>query len=325
MIVYRTDLAQGSSPRWRGAPGAAGTGLRRRGLIPALAGSTNVSQSADHMSWAHPRVGGEHDRPERWPVMGVGSSPRWRGAHGRVDDEGPPGGLIPALAGSTRTGSGGRRNCRAHPRVGGEHPAPVWVRSQVRGSSPRWRGAPSQDGAGHSDGGLIPALAGSTAALVHRRGGGRAHPRVGGEHDTFSAVLNGTMGSSPRWRGAPYGSVHALGYGGLIPALAGSTAPTMQDASVELGLIPALAGSTTWSWMPRTRLGAHPRVGGEHKVLWQWCTWSEGSSPRWRGALGRPRAQVRAVGLIPALAGSTRWSPRPRPRTRAHPRVGGEH
>ncbi len=54
------DTETGSSPRARGAPGAADAGAQADGLIPACAGSTDSMAAASSGRWAHPRVRGEH-------------------------------------------------------------------------------------------------------------------------------------------------------------------------------------------------------------------------------------------------------------------------
>ncbi len=138
----------GSSPRWRGRhPPTSGSGRScKRGLIPALAGTTPRSACPDRRRW--------------------GSSPRWRGrppaivgpgntvtglipalagttiGTRRSTDARTARGLIPALAGTTADGSGGPHGVRAHPRAGGDDPAKRSQLSIALGSSPRWRGRP---------------------------------------------------------------------------------------------------------------------------------------------------------------------------------------
>ena len=50
--------------------------------------------------------------------------------------------------------------------------------------------------------GIIPAYAGSTSALDNRVEYLQDHPRVRGEHQTFTAPYTMGIGSSPRTRGA---------------------------------------------------------------------------------------------------------------------------
>ena len=94
---------QGSSPHTRGAPPRAPGGGRRRGIIPAYAGSTRLRAFADTRRRDHPRIRGEHVQPTTREGIGQGSSPHTRGARrGRCRARWRRG-IIPAYAGSTRT------------------------------------------------------------------------------------------------------------------------------------------------------------------------------------------------------------------------------
>ena len=134
-----------------------------------------------------------------------------------------------------------------------------------------------------------------------------------------------STGSSPRLRGArPVGALLVL-EGGIIPALAGSTADRpRQGAHLRdhpracgehrcagradrqgLGIIPALAGSTVPLHAAGTMAGDHPRACGEHLMSWATFSPVTGSSPRLRGALLVRELVGDSLGIIPALAGST--------------------
>ena len=131
----------GSSPRARGALLPTALQLLVQGIIPACAGSTLDPATNPNQVRDHPRVRGEHTFADALVENYGGSSPRARGARPRDRAHPPPGGIIPACAGSTRRhrGSGGPR--WDHPRVRGEH----WVSGAgaagAVGSSPRARGA----------------------------------------------------------------------------------------------------------------------------------------------------------------------------------------
>ena len=73
-------VAQGSSPRRRGAPGTTKPPLPASGLIPAEAGSTAGLARRSASCAAHPRGGGEHESIVRALSIALGSSPRRRGA-----------------------------------------------------------------------------------------------------------------------------------------------------------------------------------------------------------------------------------------------------
>ena len=70
----------GSSPHARGARGTPHRLRRRRGLIPACAGSTTSSPPTGAPPPAHPRMRGEHDLGATGFIERVGSSPHARGA-----------------------------------------------------------------------------------------------------------------------------------------------------------------------------------------------------------------------------------------------------
>ena len=64
----------------RGAPFAAALGPVLSGIIPAYAGSTRSAQRPYLLRRDHPRVCGEHLLSALALIVGVGSSPRMRGA-----------------------------------------------------------------------------------------------------------------------------------------------------------------------------------------------------------------------------------------------------
>ena len=233
------------------------------------------------------------------------------------------------------------------------------------GSSPHTRGAP--DGAGFmtSDGGIIPAYAGSTQDEIANMSGIRDHPRIRGEHKVFSSHLSWIQGSSPHTRGARPDGQHVPRHAGIIPAYAGSTvswrrmdrisrdhprirgehygvrlaitsprgsSPHTRGArhrvaveGLQEGIIPAYAGSTTVPFELYIKAGDHPRIRGEHNYNQFLDELDEGSSPHTRGAPRQPRPARRVRGIIPAYAGSTPSPPSARRCGRDHPRIRGEH
>ena len=310
-----------------------------------MAGSTVDGPRFGEGQEDHPRVGGEHETATTRPAGGGGSSPRWRGAPGRVRHDHLRLGIIPALAGSTSR--------------------PENTSPNADGSSPRWRGAQLGHAEGPVRAGIIPALAGSTGTWCGTGGGCRDHPRVGGEHVEEDSPIVGMLGSSPRWRGAlPRAELNAT-LPRIIPALAGSTPSPVHDQGTQpdhprvggehsssrslafsicgssprwrgapaasgkslqqLRIIPALAGSTVIATQTRPGRRDHPRVGGEHRHRRGCPPHRLGSSPRWRGARVGRAGYVGQAGIIPALAGSTNGWPGDAPPLPDHPRVGGEH
>ena len=167
-MVYRFKLAEGSSPRMRGAHVYIGVLHHNHRIIPAYAGSTRWNQANGLSLRDHPRVCGEHIL--LWRELGEfqGSSPRMRGAPCRVCIH--------------------RGSDRDHPRVCGEHLNAALSWATVRGSSPRMRGAPGRACPTGFRNGIIPAYAGSTQATRIRYRPRRDHPRVCGEHFSFFNV-----------------------------------------------------------------------------------------------------------------------------------------
>ena len=157
-----------------------------------------------------------------------------------------------------------------------------------KGSSPLTRGAHSCRVLLVVLVGLIPAHAGSTPNPPTLPGARSAHPRSRGEHFLLIPILHGVTGSSPLTRGAQHGDGCTCGAGGLIPAHAGSTSPTLTRTSSAL---------------------AHPRSRGEHLSSMVKCQYDQGSSPLTRGAQDNTHAGAHSQGLIPAHAGSTPKTP----------------
>ena len=111
-------------------------------------------------------------------------------------------------------------------------------------------------------------------------------------------------GSSPRGRGKPTDEI---------------------SRGIVHGLIPARAGKTGFLRPGHRRQRAHPRAGGENRVVNHVTTWQIGSSPRGRGKPKTVKVTVLEPRLIPARAGKTRPTSHPAAKTAAHPRAGGEN
>ena len=111
------------------------------------------------------------------------------------------------------------------------------------GSSPHARGARRKPRPRRMVHGLIPACAGSTAAVPAGTRPRWAHPRMRGEHRGEASTGSRLRGSSPHARGAREGAPQA----GPAPRL-----------------IPACAGSTSTADRMIREARAHPRMRGEH-------------------------------------------------------------
>ena len=186
-----------------------------------------------------------------------------------------------------------------------------------------------------------------------------------GEHAAQRCPPLSRIGSSPHAWGAPHRLGRRQRDGGIIPACAGSTAPScspcpscrdhprmrgehtysavapwppvgssphawgalsgLRPVVVDVGITPACAGSTRSSPCGASPRGDHPRMRGEHEKHGNPSTCDGGSSPHARGVLITCALLPCCVGIIPACAGSTRNSWPTSTLARDHPRMRGEH
>ena len=190
------------------------------------------------------------------------------------------------------------------PRIRGEHEDKRYADWDRAGSSPHTRGARAHRLLKPSGVCIIPAYAGSTTSSPTRWRRPKDHPRIRGEHSSWSLTPFTISGSSPHTRGAQRMPGSGFALAGIIPAYAGSTpAPT-----------PSAAGA-----------GDHPRIRGEHADQVAKTRFGRGSSPHTRGARRRQRRKRGAVGIIPAYAGSTNPKQVRTNLSQDHPRIRGEH
>ena len=155
--------ANGSSPLTQGKLVVHVLEARGTRLIPAHAGTT-PSRSPWRRGWgAHPRSRGENSIRAHLTTVGRGSSPLTRGKRVGEPRGDLFGGLIPAHAGKTHSGSPAPGRRRAHPRSRGENHRLTAGIEDAGGSSPLTRGKRSHVRVGHLAVRLIPAHAGKTS------------------------------------------------------------------------------------------------------------------------------------------------------------------
>ncbi len=278
-------VAEGPSPRGRGAAGGRQVQRHGQGTIPARAGSRWARCRGRGACRDHPRAGGEQVVRLADLHPSVGPSPRGRGAEVHADRPRLVPGTIPARAGSRGRGSARRRRPRDHPRAGGEQRPTLLGPSTAAGPSPRGRGAQRRPDRALHGHGTIPARAGSRRGGPSGRGGAGDHPRAGGEQRTHVRVATAEEGPSPRGRGA---------------------AARRRDSWPLRGTIPARAGSSGHSPPSSARRRDHPRAGGEQHQGRDAVKPDTGPSPRGRGAELHHTRQRQQPGTIPARAGSRR-------------------
>ena len=135
---------------------------------------------------------------------------------------------------------------------------------------------------------IIPAYAGSTRRRPSLTSGTKDHPRIRGEHTGRNGGRARNVGSSPHTRGALLEKARHTPPQRIIPAYAGSTAPTMRVS---------------------TPGPDHPRIRGEHLQLRGGVVVAGGSSPHTRGAPPTCPRRASLSRIIPAYAGSTLGNP----------------
>ena len=181
VVTYRRRVT-GSSPHTRGAHVEELRPIAAEGIIPAYAGSTLENVNNGGLDRDHPRIRGEHGRPDILHVYDTGSSPHTRGAPMAPYEYLTVYGIIPAYAGSTVRRQPQTRRYGDHPRIRGEHRGLNRVINQQTGSSPHTRGAQAQTRTPPFGQGIIPAYAGSTILVNSSKINFRDHPRIRGEH-----------------------------------------------------------------------------------------------------------------------------------------------
>ena len=165
LMILSRRRNQGSSPLTQGKLVVHVLEARGTRLIPAHAGKT-PSRSPWRRGWgAHPRSRGENSIRAHLTTVGRGSSPLTRGKRVGEPRGDLFGGLIPAHAGKTHSGSPAPGRRRAHPRSRGENAAMSVSGILPYGSSPLTRGKPHEPHNPPLRRRLIPAHAGKT---LHR-------------------------------------------------------------------------------------------------------------------------------------------------------------
>ena len=166
--------------------------------------------------------------------------------------------------------------------MGGEKSisAPSW--GPGTGSPPRGRGKGPHLEKTAVRGGITPAWAGKRSVSIFSAICDKDHPRVGGEKEIGTVLLDGLTGSPPRGRGKVFAH---------------------QRVHLYLGITPAWAGKS-FSMTARGRVRKdHPRVGGEKSVCGHRGRTPLGSPPRGRGKDLFPFFRLFVTRITPAWAG----------------------
>ncbi len=211
-------------------------------------------------------------------------------------------GSIPAWAGETGGGGGGRGRSWVYPRVGGGNWYSRLCATDTRGLSPRGRGKPWAAAWAAAWAGSIPAWAGETSRHRNFFVVMSVYPRVGGGNRVRSGYTMSPDGLSPRGRGK-----HR----------------SVRHAQAEVGSIPAWAGETPGGSYATRPGRVYPRVGGGNDAIAPDIQPVAGLSPRGRGKHAGGRGAALYRGSIPAWAGETACLGDGLGASRVYPRVGG--
>ena len=213
-------------------------------------------------------------------------------------------GITPAHAGNTICEAEITLVVRDHPRTRGEYLLWHYYLRPSQGSPPHTRGIPQPVPQPQPQPGITPAHAGNTEGfpkIIHANGD---HPRTRGEYRLALTLLAIIWGSPPHTRGILACRYIDLRYGGITPAHAGNT-------------IPSLFPSSSWR--------DHPRTRGEYSIEYDENLMKEGSPPHTRGILPDCLDAIKQAGITPAHAGNTD-SNNPEAGTQGdHPRTRGEY
>ena len=305
-VYISGDAAQadytGSSPLARGLPGCVRVDRPLGRIIPARAGFTPGQPSGRQRHPDHPRSRGVYANRILNKNKVPGSSPLARGLRDRQESRRSRLGIIPARAGFTWFGCGGRVAVGDHPRSRGVYPGRRKQQPCMVGSSPLARGLPDGPAGQSTLVGIIPARAGFTRSRSRSSASGPDHPRSRGVYWALLRSITGGGGSSPLARGLPISAQPAEYLRGIIPARAGFTAaPTASH--------------------PARR--DHPRSRGVYAAGGWVNVGDAGSSPLARGLHFPAVLADEHFGIIPARAGFTCKARTGSSAKRDHPRSRG--
>ena len=226
-VYGRSELGNrvggGSSPLARGLQDLQWLERAHGGIIPARAGFTTRSASAEATASDHPRSRGVYSLSAISFSYLRGSSPLARGLRFGHEIVYVDPGIIPARAGFTNYDRFLYADTEDHPRSRGVYCGALSSKGLICGSSPLARGLQCGIPTGPHHGRIIPARAGFTPSAGHRAARGEDHPRSRGVYVLARVHKLAGTGSSPLARGLPHVQLKGQHGRGIIPARAGFT------------------------------------------------------------------------------------------------------
>ncbi len=252
----------GTPPPARGPQGGRGRHGRDRRNTPACAGTTRCSASTLCATREHPRLRGDHRAMSTASGHSCGTPPPARGPLGPREVPAFERRNTPACAGTTAARTASPRTGAEHPRLRGDHlgyrtGAVIEDGTPPPARGPRLHVLPVRVGPRNT-----PACAGTTKPSWSRTRVSPEHPRLRGDHFVSTITVRLSTGTPPPARGPPrpYGSQER--------------APRNT---------PACAGTTLLRRVPRYRSPEHPRLRGDHALVFPRGSWSTGTPPPARG------------------------------------------
>ena len=212
----------GSSPHVRGTPTAPEAETLRSRFIPACAGNAHPLRACIRCQSVHPRMREERTRGRPISEERIGSSPHTRGTRRPRVRSHKTRRFIPACAGNAAGADPRTGPASVHPRMRGERVRWAAAPSSISGSSPHVRGMPACRFNNIDPDRFIPACAGNALDGISRKAVNTVHPRMRGEHRTYSFTTRVTTGSSPHVRGTLLQDRERLPPERFIPACAGN-------------------------------------------------------------------------------------------------------
>ena len=172
-----------------------------RGITPAYAGKSLISQAPDRSRQDHPRLCGEKYLVSYHTVGAAGSPPPMRGKVLEMGTQILGGRITPAYAGKSLTGTVWTKPPRDHPRLCGEKTCKHIASVSYPGSPPPMRGKVNCDKFERRQCRITPAYAGKRVFCLTKEQVYKDHPRLCGEKFIFRNTVLCSLGSPPPMRG----------------------------------------------------------------------------------------------------------------------------
>ena len=151
---------------------------------------------------------------------------------------------------------------------------------------------------------ITPAYAGTTRIQLQALRQSQDHPRIRGNHPILTLLLIEQQGSPPHTREPHDNTAITIKFERITPAYAGTT----QGGRIHPG-----------------QMEDHPRIRGNHWMMWSIPSSQRGSPPHTREPPTAITLSAVFARITPAYAGTTKNSIQQAPVVEDHPRIRGNH